>query len=70
MRSPGLTAAAWSLFDWRGLMHDSMVSSSMGVVFFLVPPLWELCFSLVQPIDGTRLGNVFSEEAGDLEGMF
>ena len=34
MRSPSLTAAAWNLFDWRGLMLDSMVLSSMGVVFF------------------------------------
>ena len=31
----------------------------VGVVFFLIPPLWELCCSLVLPIDGTGLGNIF-----------
>ena len=42
----------------------------VGVVFFLVPPLWELCCSLVLLIDGIGLGNIFGGGGMLIENIF
>ena len=47
------------LFGGRRPMFIFDVLPFVGVVFSLIPPLWELCCSLVPPIDGTRPGNIF-----------
>ena len=59
MKLQGLIIIARGSFSDRRLTFGFDFRSFVGVVFFLVPPLWELCCSLVLPIDGTGSGNIF-----------
>ena len=59
MKLQGLIATIWSMFGGRRPTFGFDAVPFVGVVFFPNPPLWELCCSLVLPIDGTGPGNIF-----------
>ena len=55
----GLIVTARRQFGCHGPALGFSALLFVGVVLFPSSPLWGLCCSLVLPIDGTRLGNVF-----------
>ena len=59
MKLQGLNATAPSLFGGRRPTFGFDVLPFIGVVFFPNPSLWELCCSLVLPIDGNGPRNIF-----------
>ena len=69
MKRQGLVIIAWGLHGDREPTFGVDDLPLVGVVFSLVPPLWELCCSLAMPNDGTMLGNV-SGGGGVLEKTF
>ena len=58
MRLQGLIVTARSLSGDHRPTFNFDVMSFIGVLFFPSFPLWELCCSLVLPINGTGLGNI------------
>ena len=69
MKHQGLVITTWGLSGDRDPMFSVDGLLLVGVVFSLVPPLWELCCSLAMPNDGNVPGNV-SGEGGVLEKSF
>ena len=59
MKLQGLIVTARSPFGDHRPTFGFDIPSFVGVVFFPSSPIWGLCYSLVLPIDGTGLGNVF-----------
>ena len=59
MELPGLIATTRRQFGGHGLALGSSALLFVGVVFFPSFPPMGLCCSLVLPIEGTGLGNVF-----------
>ena len=61
MELQGLIVTARRQFGGHGSALGFFSLLFVGVVFFPSPPFRGLCCSLVLPIDGTRLGNVFGK---------